>query len=294
MKLAIQADDPLSFVMVDNLLLATTPDQVWVIDQLGQKKRTNLESIDTETKRIIRVASVNRDNIYINRFPDWRLEAYSLSQNSKLWDFLPGRGSTDVFYDDNKDVAYVTTRYNSFYAIDNATGVLLWKNDIPTLRTTYKDGIIYAVEKTEKSNKIKISSFDVKNQKNVWQSEIEFDPSVYFIKIIDNLVIIGGDEGLLAVKKNDGSKVWQTPKGESFMSEPVDYDGVIYDRGTSRTVYAISPDDGNFVGYVTLESSEAVEPMYKLVSGVQRIRNGIVFNTRHDVWKYEKDGSSLQ
>lgn len=59
MKLAIQADDPLSFVMVDNLLLATTPDQVWVIDQLGQKKRTNLESIDTETKRIIRVASVN-------------------------------------------------------------------------------------------------------------------------------------------------------------------------------------------------------------------------------------------
>jgi outer membrane protein assembly factor BamB len=78
------------------------------------------------------------------------------------------------------------------------------------------------------------------------------------------------------------------------MSEPVDYDGVIYDRGTSRTVYAISPDDGNFVGYVTLESSEAVEPMYKLISGVQRIRKGIVFNTSHDVWIYEKDGSAVQ
>jgi outer membrane protein assembly factor BamB len=287
MNLMIQSDDPLSFLMKDSSLIATTTNQVWMIDKLGQKEKLNIESEDVKTKSIIRVASVYTDNMYINRFPDWRLEAYSISQNRKMWDMSVGRGSTDVFYDESRGIAYVATRYNSFYAIDNETGDVLWQNDRSTLRATYQSGVVYIVEKGDRSRELRISAFNVGSQATLWQNQIEFDPSVYFVKIINDLVIIGGDGGLLAMNKTDGSRAWQTSYNESFMSEPVEYDGIIYDKGTSHTVYAISPDNGSLIGQVTLERSKSIEPMYDLISGVYKIKDGIVFNTSHDVFLYK-------
>ena len=288
-NLTIQAADPLAFVIVGDALVATSAHQVLLIDKLGQKKKLTLESADEDNREIIRVAAVYPDTIYINRSPDWELEAYSLSQNAKLWSLSVGRGSTDIFYDANIDVAYITTRYGSFFAVDNTTGEVLWKHGGRTLTTIYEDGVIYSVEKGSNSRKIRFSAFDVESQTELWESEVTFSPYVYDMTIINDLVIVNGDAGLLAVKKSDGSILWQTAAGESFATKPVEYDGRLFAKGTSHTVYAISPQNGDFLGYISLESNKPVQPMYEVISGVYKVKDGIVFNTRHDVLMYKHE-----
>ena len=75
-------------------------------------------------------------------------------------------------------------------------------------------------------------------------------------------------------------------EGESFATKPVEYDGIIYAKGTSHTVYALSPQTGDVVGYVSLESNKSVEPMYDIVSGF-KVDGGIVFKTGHTVLMYK-------
>ena len=148
--------------------------------------------------------------------------------------------------------------------------------------------VLYAIEKGGNSREIRFSAFDVESQTELWRSEVTFSPYVYDMTIINDLVIVNGDAGLLAVNKSDGAMLWQTPVGESFGTKPIEYDGLLYAKGTSYTVYAISPQSGDFVGYVSLEGSKSVEPGYDVVSGVYRVKDGIVFNTRNAVWLYKK------
>ncbi|MEO7841028.1 MAG: PQQ-binding-like beta-propeller repeat protein [Anaerolineales bacterium] len=287
-NLKIQADDPLAFVIVDEVLVATSENQVVLMDKLGYKKTLTLAAPDEDTKDIIRVAAVYPDNIYLNRFPDWDLEAYKISQNAKQWTLSVGRGTTDVFYDEITDVAYIPTRHESFFAVDNTTGEVLWKHDGSTISTTYEDGVIYAVGMGSNSHSIRLSAFDVEKQVELWQSEVTFSQYVYTMTVLNDLVVLSGNEGLLAVNKSDGAMLWQTPKGESFMTKAVEYDGMIYAKGTSYMVYAISHQNGDFVGYLALENNKSFEPEQDLVSGVYRVEDGIVFNTRHAVWLYKK------
>lgn len=285
-NLSSQADDPLGFVIVDDVLVATSEDQVVVMDKLGSKKTLTLAAPDEEKRDIIRVAGVYPDHIYLHRFPDWDLEAYSLSQNARLWSLFVGRGA-NVFYDEVANVTYITTHYESFFAVDNTTGEVLWKKGGSTISTTYEDGVIYAVGMGSNSHSIRLSAFDVEKRVELWAHEVTFSKYVYAMTILNDRVVLSGDEGLLAVNKSDGAMLWQTPKGESFMTKAIEYDGMIYAKGTSHTVYAVSPLTGDFVGYVSLESNKNFEPGYDLVSGVYRVKDGILFNTRHAVWLYK-------
>ena len=284
MNVTIQAEDPLGLLMVNDILVATSTNQVFLIDKLGEKKELSLESPE---ENIIRLAAAYAGYAYINRSPDWRLEAYSTSKNAKLWTLLVGRGETNVFYDESKKISYITTQYESIFAINNATGEVLWKYSGSTLSTAYEDGVIYAVGMGSNSHSIRLSAFDVQKQREIWADEVTFSKYVYTMTVLNDLIVVSGDEGLLAVNKADGAMLWQTPEGESFMSKAVEYDSMIYAKATSHTVYAISPQNGGFVGYVSLESSKSVEPGYDLVSGVYRVKGGIVFNTRHAVWMYK-------
>ena len=195
---------------------------------------------------------------------------------------------TDVFYDELKNIVYVTTNDYSIRAIDNSTGKILWTQDRHSLSATYETGILYSVEDLGDKDVIRFSAFDVETQKELWQQDVSPLKSVLKLTIIDNLLIASGSKGLIALDKSTGDLVWRTNVGETFYSRPVKFNDVLYAKGPSRKIYAISPTDGNVIGYVKLENANSIiENTNEIRAGVYKLDDGIVFNTRNAVYIYK-------
>lgn len=280
---SVRADTESEFQIIDDTLIAASTNQVFLVNKSGQKLEINLEPKEED---IIRLIALYPNYLYVIRGPNWRLEVYDFHRNVKLWSMLVGRGGADVFYDDSQNIAYVTTRDNFFHALNNTTGEVVWKQDRSSLHSAFEKEILYAVAIGSDKDTFRFSAFDVNSQKELWENEIPSIAQIYELTIIDKFLIASGSEGLIAIDKSNGNVIWRTPTGEKFYTRPIEFDGVIYAKGASHTVYAISPRNGDFVGFVRLEAGGDIQPMHEIFSGVYKFNDGILFNTRNAIVVY--------
>ncbi len=284
--LPVRTDKDSEFQISNDILISASTNQIFLVNKLGEKEELNLLS---EGENIVRLVAIYPNYIYVIRGYDWRLEAYDISQNALLWTTYVGRGGCDVFYDASKNIAYVTTRDKSIRAFDNATGKVVWEQDRSSLHSAFEEGILYTVEHTNDRNTFRFSAFDVEGQKELWKKDITPITHVYKLTIIDKFLIASERGGLIALNKSSGDEVWQTDTGEPFYTRPVEFDDVIYAKGPSFTVYAISPSDGDVIGFVQLESENPIfaQPKYEVLTGVYSLKDGIAVNTRNAVVIYK-------
>jgi len=284
--LPVRTDKDSEFQISNDILISASTDQIFLVNKLGKKEELNLLS---EGENIVRLVAIYPDYLYVIRGYDWRLEAYDISQNALLWTTYVGRGGCDVFYDVSKNIAYVTTQDNSIRAFDNATGKVVWEQDRSSLHSAFEGDVLYTVEHTSEKNKFRFSAFDVENQKELWKKDITPITHVYKLTIIDKFLIASERGGLIALNKSSGAEVWQTDTGEPFYTRPVEFDDVIYAKGPSFTVYAISLSDGDVIGFVQLESENPIfaQPKYEVLTGVYNLKDGIAVNTRNAVVIYK-------
>jgi outer membrane protein assembly factor BamB len=236
---------------------------------------------------IIKLFSLYPDYVFVVRF-DWTLEAYDISQNERLWTLPAGRGSVDVFYDHPTKTAYITSRTEPMRAIAVETGKINWREDKNSLYSAFEDNMIYTVVDKSNGNSYRLSGFNVENQTEVWSRGTSFSTYVYNLAIVGDLLIVCGDKGLLAVDKSSGDDVWHILSDEEFQAKPIEFDDLIYAKSTDLVVYAIDPANGDITGFVKLEEPSAFsQPMFEILSGVYKLEDGILVNTRHAAIIYE-------
>lgn len=282
--LPVRTDNDSEFQIINDILVAAYTDQIFLVNKLGQKSELDLPP---EEGGITRLVAIYPSYIYVIRGYDWRLEAYDISQNALLWTTYVGRGGCDVFYDASKNIAYVTTRDKSIHVFDNTTGKVVWERDRSSLHSAFEEGILYTVEHTNDTKMFRFSAFDVESQKELWKKDITPITHVYKLTIIDQLLIASESDGLIALNKSSGDESWRIDTGEPFYTRPVEFNDVIYVKGLSRAVYAISPANGDIIGFVKLEKTRSIQPYYESIADVFKLKDGIVFNTRNAVVIYK-------
>ena len=273
-----------NFQMVNDILVAASEEQIFLIDRRGNKKEID---VDAEVKQIIRMLGAYSNYIYIVGGPEWTLEAYDISQNKMLWKSRAGRNVGDVFYDPSNNIAYLT-RNDFVRAYDNSSGKVLWeKRDVFGVGTLYESGILYVPVPTNVEDAFRLAAINGASQESLWEKDIPYpaDIRASHSTIIDNLLIYRGD-GMIAVDKSDGDLVWTTPSvGDEFYDIPVEFDSVIYVKGLDTgAVYAISLNDGTVIGQTRLED---LGPIDVASGGVYALKDGIVFNTKNEIVIYK-------
>jgi outer membrane protein assembly factor BamB len=249
----------------------------------GQQKEVNL---DPEGESITSLVAAYPNYLYIVRDPKWTLEVYDLSRNILMWKTALGRGGGDAaFYDASSNIVYVTGP--SIQAFDNTTGALLWDKAVDSFTSVFEAGVLYDYESVNENDHYRLAAINVENQQELWSQDFTFSPGrrVNNLKIVgDMLVLCGGD--LIALDKSDGQQKWKANVGDNFYQCPVEFNSILYEKtGASRTVYAISPDDGAVIGHVTLETPGILDGA-DAKGGVYALQDGIVFNTKKSVVIY--------
>ena len=110
------------------------------------------------------------------------------------------------------------------------------------------------------------------------------------LTVINNLLILSGDMGLIAIDKFSGTQTWDLDNkatyGEEFVTSPVEFNNIIYARAIpSGTLYAISISDGKIIGYVRIDDTDFFGGTG--YDSPQTLENGILFNIKNAVVIYE-------
>jgi outer membrane protein assembly factor BamB len=274
------------FQMVNDTVIASSYDQIILIDKNGQKKEIVL-SPQKDSNNIIKIAAVTRDYLYVVRGSSWILEAYDSSKNALVWETPVGRGGADnVFYDPTSGSVYIVG--GSVSALENLNGNLLWEQEEDTLLAAFEDGILYVYEEVDPKDNYRIVAIDVRSREELWTKDFVFSPAsgINQLTIIDNLLIASAGK-LIALDKSNGDQIWSASVGETFYTAPIKFDGNLYVMGgVSSTAFAISPDDGSVIGTANLDGDEnlfSADPLSK----VHTLDDGIVFNTKLSVVIYK-------
>jgi outer membrane protein assembly factor BamB len=272
------------FSIIGDTLVTASDHDVIQIDRSGQERRLALR---TGEKTIIRIAAVYSPYIYVIRGPDWILEAYDTSKNLFLWEVLVGRGGTDVFFDQVSKLAYITTRDHGILAVENTTGNILWKGPEGFLHSAFATDVIYGVQHGAGKRSLRLSAFEIGDQKKAWETEDISTRFVYELTLIRDLLIASEREGLAAFDQHTGKLLWQADVGAPIYTRPIEVDNIIYARDSNQTVYAFSPEDGSIIGFAKLDQASWIKPKFEALAGLHGFRDGLVFNTRHLIYFYE-------
>src|SRR5687768_11826684 len=269
------------FLMNNDVLIAASPEQIMVMNKLGEKKEINLHS---DVKTITRILAVSSNYLFVLG-GGWVVEAYDISNNTMLWRLNVDRGMGKLFYDPLTNVAYVTTD-DSLRAFDNSSGELLWEmKGVSGQGIFFGRGVLYLPAASNLENAFRFTAIDAASQEKLWEEDIVRPPNykVFEEMIIDNLYITSGN-GMLAIDTTNGERVWTTPSvGEELYTVPIKFGEAIYVQGETGAVYAISPNDGTVIGYVRLEDIG----FDSAGGGVYALKDGIVFSTRNEIVVYK-------
>jgi outer membrane protein assembly factor BamB len=285
------------FQIVNDILVAASKEQIFLIDRQGQQRDFNLKPRKAQIN-VIRLAAIYPGYLYVFRGDSWILEAYDISNDVLLWEIYRGRPA--IIYDATTKIAYAI-RHDLISAVDNQSGKVLWqqrrqeKRILPSsftlgvLGATLDANVLYVYERTKDRDYYRITAIDVKTQKELWIKDFTFsvNRSLTHFAVIDDLLLANGGKGMIALNKFNGEQVWETSElGEGLVTRPFKVDDVIYAMGVaSSTVFAISSYDGSLIGTVNLESDSAfgVDPSKNLYY----LNDGIVFNMRDTVVIYK-------
>lgn len=270
------------FVISNDKLIFASRDKIMIINREGEKIPINLSP---DRKQLIELAAVYFDYVYVIRGGDWILETYDISSNAMLWQKRVGRGYTSVFYSEDDNISYIVTA-SSVFAISNSTGKLLWEQERKILCSTFDENVLYVLEQGRANNKI--SAISTETQQINWEVIVSMEPGgkTYQMTILDNLLVLSTRKGLVALDKNSGKVIWQGITDDIFYTHPVLVNNIVYARGSSEIIYAISNMSGEVLGYSDF-SKNAVPSAYKGVTQIYKIPDGIVVNTYTEILIYK-------
>lgn len=263
--------------IVDTVLIAATYNEILVVDKAGDKQSVNLKPSREE---VVQLVAVYENYLYVIRGANWNLEVYDIAKNTYSWETWVGRGQTDVFYDSQTGVVYVITP-RSITAFENSSGELLWQQQANIKHSSFDSGILYLCEEINNNKAYTFIALDVNNKKELWKKELSLGAGeeIYQLSAIQNMVIVTTRYGYFALDKNDGDQIWQTDLNDIFYNEPVEFNGVLYAKGSSGKLYAISTDDGSVIGYKLIEKNPKFQSRYDASQRVFRLDDGIAVNT---------------
>lgn len=197
----------------------------------------------------------------------------------------PNGRNAEISLDTSNNTVYIGTT-DSIRAVNNINGEILWEQQKSSLYSTFEAGILYLCDEINDRTILRIFALDVKTQKELWHIDVSSIAPIYNLTILSDLLIVNGMSGEIALNKTKGNQVWQND--ETFVTKPVELHHIIYAKGSSHQVYAISPENGDVIGDVKLEDANPfIQQGYEVVAGVYKIQDGIVFNTEHEVVIYK-------
>jgi outer membrane protein assembly factor BamB len=277
-----QMDLDSDILFTDDSTVVMSQHDIVVIDFQGKTKFLNLSG---ERNQNIRLLSAVGNYVYVISGGNWDLEAYDIAANKMIWNVWTGRGNTQVFYEQASDIAYVANS-NSVRAFDNASGKMLWRYTVDIDKSAYSNGILYISAKPFKSETYSITALDVDTQTVIWKSEFvaPLGMEIYGLGIYGDLLVLNSRNGLFAYDIKEGNLKWQSQDKDIFYTSPVVLDETLYAKGSSKKIYALSLESGNFKGYVRLEPEPFIgEPTNEAESGVYIYQDNIVVQTKNKI-----------
>ena len=250
-----QVDIDSQLLFVNGNIVVANLDQMKVINKSGEELTTIRFDSGDESAKIVAGYS---EYIFVRRVPSWSLEVYQLSTGQLAWEIPFGRGSISISFDDKTNIVYLTS-VDSVRAYDISNGNLIWEIDKNTATGALDANVLFYSSDLSKNEKIlQVSAVDVQSLNVLWDTQITYGvrTKIYNLAIFDNTLLVGTDFGLLALNKKDGHELWQSQTNDSFDGEPVVINDVIYERSAGEyTIYAISPTNGQYLGYLRLGKS---------------------------------------
>lgn len=278
--------DSLLLFLKGNLVVASS-SQMLVIDQAGEE----LASInfDPPNERA-QVVGGYSNYVFVRRVPSWKLEIYDIQTGTLAWEIPAGRGTQSITFDEITNTVYLTTtRFISAHDISN--GNLIWKIDTNTNTGTFDAGVIYySSDLLRNENIIPVSAVDVRSLGLLWGAQIPYGvrTSIYDLTVYENMVIVSSNFGLLSLDKKDGHELWQSETNDSFDGKPVVINEVLYTRGTNTSViYAISPANGRYFGYLNLGDSSILSTSQAEYDILYQTGEFLIFPFENTVYAYQ-------
>ena len=276
--------DPESEIMFSNdVTIIMLHNDVLLVDSKGNQIFLDL---NRELSQNIDLIAVYKNFVYIIRGGGWTLEVYDISKNKLLWGTSTGRGGTQVFYDNSKDVVYVTN-VSSIRAFNNGAGELLWQYDIRIDESAYYNDVLYICETLFDDKTYQVTAFEVKSQKVLWEYESASSLGMYVQKcsVFKDTLIINTSTGLYLMDIRDGKSVRHILGSYGFYQSPVSFNDITYVKGLNKAVYAISLESDNVEGYVQLEPSPVLGAPSEDFK-VFLYKDGIIFKAKNEIVFY--------
>jgi outer membrane protein assembly factor BamB len=230
--------------------------------------------------------------IFVLRTQYWLLEVYHAKTGEKLWDDGIYRGGIDIYYDENLDIGYAANS-RSIRAFSLDTGDIIWEIPQEVNKSVYDKGKLYLVEDLGKDQPRSILSFDLENRIELWQTALQtyIDTDIFNLSVLNDKLIAVTETGLIAFDKQDGHYLWKSELSDKMYAKPVILESVIFVKNPwNQGVYAISPDDGDTVGYRQYGSFFIFAmPSYLTKSGIFQAGDTIVFSTSNAIYGFRFD-----
>jgi outer membrane protein assembly factor BamB len=272
-------------IVGDRLVTISEGQKLILVDRNGNKEE---KALDDDVTTVVRIPGIYPDYVYVVGGSYWSLEVYDLVQDKMLWKSKVGRSIGPVFYDPANNIAYLT-KDDSITAYENSSGKVLWKKENVYGRgALFDSGILYVSASSSVEGAFTLAAIEGVSQATLWEKDIvrPTDIKASDQTLIGNLLIFRG-YGMFAIDKTNGELVWTVPSiGEEFIETPVEFNGLIYIREDTGSVFAISLKDGTIIGHVKLEERDRSDKVY---GGVHTLRDGIVFNTKNDLVIYKPE-----
>lgn len=278
--------DSLLLFLNGNLVVASF-SQMKVIDKSGEELSTINFHSQNESPQIVAAYS---NYVFVRMTPSWKLEIYDIQRGTLAWEIPVGRGGLSISFDEITNIVYLTT--TSFVSShDISNGSMIWKIDKNTRTGIFDAGVIYySSESSGNENAGNISAVDARSLDLLWDANIPngVRTAIYNLTVIDNMLIVSTDFGLLAIDKKDGHDLWQSETSEFFYGKPVFINDVIYVRGTTTSViYAISPTNGRYLGYLHLENSSILSTPQREYDIIYKTDRLLIFPFENTVYTYQ-------
>ncbi len=271
------------FLVSGDTLIAASSTEVISVDKNGRNREF---ALDSGVKNITRLTSVYPDYLYIVGH-SWMFGAYDILNGDLMWETPVGRGGGDeAYYDNPSGLVFVSG--GSIRAFDHRTGKLEWIQDRNVISSAFASRVLYEYEKVNRNNNYRVNAVDIGSKNDLWSRDFTFLPAtgVNKLAVSENLVLLIGSD-IIALDVSTGNQIWKTSTGETFYTSPVYFDGALYIKAGGGNVYAISPIDGSIIGKVTVQNNDLLSGD-DARSGVYKISNGIVFNTRNSIEIYSE------
>jgi outer membrane protein assembly factor BamB len=249
-KIGLSLDADSLLLISDDVLVAASASQLFVINKAGEK----LHTIDLQPKQSTEVVGMYAGYIFVYRRADGALEVYSIQNEALAWEITTHRGGVSVNFDPKTNIAFITS--SGFVSANDITdGTEIWKVKTVARTGVLDSNVLFYHWEIESEKMGHISAVDTSNSARLWDISTPYaiQDNVFNLAILDNKLIVTTNLGVSAIDKKDGNELWQFRSTDFVYGNPVLINNILYTRGvTTSIIHAISIEDGSSLGRLNL------------------------------------------